>query len=160
MSNKRSGINDFTIEELANEMLKDNALKDKIRLYCKNHNMNEQTRNHSKRALDLYRTLKAEIINKQKAETAARYAAEKKAKLEKWLENNPTTLRFKTVPEILEVLENDKTMRNKVNSYLSQKNSNLAKEYKNRLLMATIAYYIKHKPDSTKLNKHLNNLIQ
>jgi len=154
-----SGINNFTIEELANKMLHDEVLAMNVRLYCKNENMNEQTRAHAKLSFDLYRILKREVRKQKKAQTAARVNAAKQARREQWVEDNPTSLRFKTVPQIVEVLETDKAMRNKVSSYLSNSNSNLSEEYQKRLRLAIIAYYVKNKPNSPVLQKHLNKLI-
>lgn len=154
-----SSINNFTIEELANKMLVDPQLESKVKLYTKNENMNEKTREHAKLSYDLFRILRRERWKVRKAETAARVEAAKQARREQWAENNPTSLRFKTVPQIVEVLETDKAMRNKVSSYLSNSNSNLSEEYKKRLRLAMIAYYVKNKPNSPVLQKHLDKLI-
>lgn len=154
-----SSINNFTIEELANKMLVDPQLESKVKLYTKNENMNEKTREHAKLSYDLFRILRRERWKVRKAETAARVEAAKQARRDQWAENNPTSLRFKTVPQIVEVLETDKSMRNKVSSYLSNSNSNLSEEYKKRLRLAMIAYYVKNKPNSPVLQKHLDKLI-
>lgn len=154
-----SSINNFTIEELANKMLVDPQLESKVKLYTKNENMNEKTREHAKLSYDLFRILRRERWKVRKAETAARVEAAKQARRDQWAENNPTSLRFKTVPQIVEVLETDKAMRNKVSSYLSNSNSNLSEEYKKRLRLAMIAYYVKNKPNSPVLQKHLDKLI-
>lgn len=154
-----SSINNFTIEELANKMLVDPQLESKVKLYTKNENMNEKTREHAKLSYDLFRILRRERWKVRKAETAARVEAAKQARRDQWAENNPTSLRFKTVPQIVEVLETDKTMRNKVSSYLSNSNSNLSEEYKKRLRLAMIAYYVKNNPNSPVLQKHLDKLI-
>lgn len=154
-----SSINNFTIEELANKMLVDPQLENKVKLYTKNANMNEKTREHAKLSYDLFRILRRERWKVRKAETAARVEAAKQEKREQWAENNPTSLRFKTVPQIVEVLETDKAMRNKVSSYLSNSHSNLSEEYKKRLRLAMIAYYVKNNPNSPVLQKHLDKLI-
>ena len=154
-----SSINNFTIEELANKMLVEPQLENKVKLYTKNENMNEKTREHAKLSYDLFRILRRERWKVRKAETAARVEAAKQARREQWAENNPTSLRFKTVPQIVEVLETDKAMRNKVSSYLSNSNSNLSEEYKKRLRLAMIAYYVKNNPNSPVLQKHLDKLI-
>jgi len=154
-----SGINNFTIEELANQMLSDPQLESKVKLYSNNQNMNDKTREHAKLSYDLFRILRRERWKVRKAATAARVNAAKQARREQWVEDNPTSLRFKTVPQIVEVLETDKAMRNKVSSYLSNSNSNLSEEYQKRLRLAIIAYYVKNKPNSPVLQKHLNKLI-
>lgn len=154
-----SSINNFTIEELANKMLVDPQLENKVKLYSNNQNMNDKTREHAKLSYDLFRILRLERWKVRKAETAARVNANIQARREQWVENNPTSLRFKSVPQIVEVLETDKAMRNKVSSYLSNSNSNLSEEYQKRLRLAMIAYYMKTNPNSPVLTKHLNKLI-
>lgn len=154
-----SSINNFTIEELANKMLSEPQLENKVKLYSNNQNMNDKTREHAKLSYDLFRILRRERWKVRKADTAARQNAAKQARREQWVEDNPTSLRFKTVPQILEAIESDKAMRNKVSSYLSNSNSNITEDYKKRLRLAMIAYYMKTNPNSPVLTKHLNKLM-
>jgi autonomous glycyl radical cofactor GrcA len=155
-----STINNFTIEELVSEMLKSPQMLSKIKLYSNNHNMNETTREHATKAFETFKVVRGLLRKKAKIQTAERYEAEKQIRIERWKQNNPNTLRYKSMEEILSVIESDSTIRAKVSSYLSQTNSNLSAEYKKRLRMAMIAYYIKTNPSSPVLIKHVTKLSE
>lgn len=63
-----SNINNLSIEELADQMLHNDVLAMNVRLYTKNFNMNQQTREHAKLGLDLYRILRRKRNKEKKNE--------------------------------------------------------------------------------------------
>ena len=167
MTGKRRGlvstINEYSIDELAEEMMVNPATKSKVRLYGKNDNMNKDTRVHAKLAYEHYKKLKKE---RRKAETALRAKERNESELEKriakWNEENPKSFRYRSVPEILELIANDPKCYVTAVTYMSATGSRSRSnpEMITRIRKALVSYYIIYEPSNSRLEKYLKVLNQ
>lgn len=159
-----SSINNLSVDELVDEMFNNPATADKVRLYAGNNNMNSVTQKHASVSYKRYLKLKKER-RQAAAKIRVRERKKEKAKahklfIKKWNNDNPKSFRYRTVPEILELIENDNDCYANALLYLCNNGSRVRSnpELIKRIRMAMIAFYIKHDQTHLNLDKHLNLL--
>lgn len=160
-----SGINALTVDELVNEMFNDSATENKVKLYCKNENMNKDTRAHANLAYTRFMKLKKERrqaaseVRKQEREAAK---PTQEQRIAKWNEENPKSFRYRTVPEILELIINDSYCRTNAMVYMSSTGSRVRNnpELINRVRKALVAYYILHEPNNPRLEQQMKLIVK
>lgn len=152
---KKSTILDYDINELAKLMMLDDVLKENIRLYQKNNNMNEITKHHAVLAYKAFMKLKKKLrsIKNQKKEKI-----KKENRIKKYNEKYPLSFRYRTVEEIYILIRDNKSCFDLAWNYVSPCKTKTKMEplLLERTRKALIRFYKNKDRNNPKLQKLLD----
>ncbi|SOK58776.1 hypothetical protein [Yersinia phage fHe-Yen9-04] len=152
---KISTILNYTIDELVQMMMSNDILKENIRLYQKNYNMNEITKRHAMAAYKAFKKYKKQVRDEEKIK---RIKLNKELRIMKYNEDNPLSFRYRTVEEIYVLIRDNQSCFNLAWNYVSpcKTKTKLEPLLIERTRKALVRYYKKKDRNNPKLKKLLD----